>query len=307
MKILFAGTPAFAATHLNALIEAGRTPVAVITQPDRPGKRGRKPVPGPVKQLALAHNLTVIQSEPLSAAELLPFEPDLIVVVAYGQILRPDVLELPRYGCINVHASLLPRWRGAAPIQRAILAGDAETGVCTMRMDAGLDTGDVYLQKEIRIKPGDTTATLNDRLARLGAEALMESIDQIEHQQAAPTPQSGVGVTYAHKVDKNEARLDWTLDAEILDRQIRAFNPDPVAFTFIGDLRVKIWEAAVDAQNGAPGTILAADKHGIVVGCGTGSLRVTRLQLPVGKGTVLQAADVLNARGKDFSPGAQFK
>ncbi len=264
-------------------------------------------MPGPVKQLALAHNLTVIQSEPLSAAELLPFEPDLIVVVAYGQILRPDVLELPRYGCINVHASLLPRWRGAAPIQRAILAGDAETGVCTMRMDAGLDTGDVYLQKEIRIKPGDTTATLNDRLARLGAEALMESIDQIEHQQAAPTPQSGVGVTYAHKVDKNEARLDWTLDAEILDRQIRAFNPDPVAFTFIGDLRVKIWEAAVDAQNGAPGTILAADKHGIVVGCGTGSLRVTRLQLPVGKGTVLQAADVLNARGKDFSPGAQFK
>lgn len=306
MRILFAGTPAFAAFHLQALLDAPLEVVGVVTQPDKPGKRGRRPVPSPVKALAVEHGLPVIQPQRLRAADVEPFAPDLIVVVAYGQILKREVLSLPRHGCLNVHASLLPRWRGAAPIQRAIQAGDTLTGVCLMQMDAGLDTGAVFDRVEIAIDDSDTTETLTARLQEAGAPALVTVIHRIEQGDASAIDQQETGVTYAHKVEKEEAAINWSLDAAQIARNVRAFNPDPVAFAQLGDLRIRIWEVSVDTGRGTPGKIIAADKRGIEVACGKGSIRITRLQLPVGKGTVMSAADVLNARRQDFEPGQQF-
>ena len=306
MKVLFAGTPEFAAGHLEGLARAGANIIGVISQPDRSGKRGKKLIPTPVKQTAIELGLDVIQPERLRARDIEPFAPDVLVVVAYGQILRQDVLDLPTHGCINVHASLLPRWRGAAPIQRAILAGDAETGVCIMKMDAGLDTGDVYSTRSVTILPTDTTGTLSDKLLAAGVEALVKTLDDIGEGRASAKPQPDEGITYASKIDKDEAKINWQCSATEIDRAIRAYNPDPVAYTWLGELRLRIWEARPESGSGSPGEILAASKAGIEVACGDGSIMITRLQLPVGKGTVMTAADVLNARRNDFVVGAAF-
>lgn len=307
MRILFAGTPEFAADHLRALLNVGMNVVGIITQPDKAGKRGRSPVPGPVKRLALETGLDVRQPARLSAADLEPFAPDLLVVVAYGQILRADVLDFPTHGCLNVHASILPRWRGAAPIQRAILAGDDETGVCTMKMDAGLDTGDIYDCRRIAIAPTETTDSLTHKLQEIGGPTLVDTIRAIEQGTARAVPQPDSGTTYADKIDKQEARIDWRDDAARIERAIRAFNPDPVAFTQLGTMRIKVWAGEVGTGEGVPGEILVADKTGIEVACGAGSVRLTRLQLPVGKGHVLTASDVLNARRAEFAPGNRFE
>lgn len=305
---MFAGTPEFAARHLAALLDSRHQVAAVITQPDKPGKRGKKPQPGPVKLLAQKHELTVLQPERLRPEDIESWDVDLMVVVAYGQLLRPPVLDALPKGCINVHASLLPRWRGAAPIQRAILAGDTSTGVCIMQMDAGLDTGDVLHRSSISIAADDTAASLTDKLAEIGCSSLVTTLDQIEAGIATKTQQPDEGVTYAKKITKDEARLNWQAPAPALDHAVRAYNPDPVAYAFIGELRVKIWHAhaATTAHQGRPGEILALDKHGLEIACGEGSLIVTRIQLPLGKGSILTPADLINAGRKEFIVGNQF-
>lgn len=299
MKILFAGTPAFAVTHLAQLAGSGHDIVGVITQPDRPGKRGKKLIPGPVKVEAERQGLPVIQPERLKSADLDAFgQVDTMIVVAYGQILRGPVLRFPQLGCINVHASLLPRWRGAAPIQRSILAGDTQTGVCIMRMDKGLDTGPVIAQANEPIRHNDTAGSLSKRLAESGSRLLVETLADIEANGITSTPQVEDGVTYAYKIDKTEALVNWDESAQVIDRMIRAFNPDPVAFTLCGDSRIKIWQASAissDSQH-APGTILEMTRQGIRVACGAGTLDIQRIQLPVGKGSILTPNDLLNSR-----------
>jgi methionyl-tRNA formyltransferase len=300
-RVVFAGTPEFSVPCLEACRASGAQVVAVYTQPDRPAGRGRKLAPSPVKQAALAAGLPVEQPESLKSAEaqatLAGHAPDLMVVVAYGLILPRKVLAIPRLGCWNVHASLLPRWRGAAPIQRAILAGDAETGVDLMRMEAGLDTGPVLLEKRTPIHPGDTGGTLHDRLAVLGAEALAEGLRRtLAGEVLAAVPQPVEGATYAHKLDKAEARLDFARPAVELERAVRAFDPWPVAEGALAGEHVRIWAAqAIDRQHGAmPGTVLAAGRDGIDLACGEGILRITALQRAGGKR--ISAADYLNAR-----------
>ena len=304
LKILFAGTPEFAAVTLQALLDSAHQVVAVYTQPDRPAGRGRKLSASPVKQLAEQHNIPVMQPQTLRDAEaqqaLAAWDADLMVVVAYGLILPQAVLDAPRLGCINVHASLLPRWRGAAPIQRAILAGDRETGVTIMQMDAGLDTGDMLHIARCPITPQDTAQTLHDRLAKLGAQALLKTLGQLACGAARPEPQDDSQANYAEKLQKAEARLDWRQPAEQLARQVRAFNPWPVAFTPLsGDTKagenLRVWLAqplALVAQ-AAPGEVVAESKEGIDVAAGEGVLRITQLQLPGGK--PLSAAQFLTA------------
>ena len=301
MRIVFAGTPEFAVPCLQACRASGAQVVAVYTQPDRPAGRGRKLAPSPVKQAALAAGLAVEQPESLKSPEaqatLSGYAPDLLVVVAYGLILPRKVLAIPRLGCWNVHASLLPRWRGAAPIQRAILAGDAQSGVDLMRMEAGLDTGPVLLERRTPIGPDDTGGTLHDRLSVLGAEALAEGLRRTLAGEALPAkPQPAEGVTYAHKLDKAEAKLDFSRPAPELERTVRAFDPWPVAEGEIADESVRIWAArAIDRRHDAPpGSVLAASRDGIELACGEGALRVTALQRPGGKR--ISAADYLNAR-----------
>jgi methionyl-tRNA formyltransferase len=306
LKVLFAGTPEFAAKHLLAIIESTHEVIGVVTQPDKPGKRGRVPVASSVKHVALDHALTVLQPDRLSAGDLSGFNPDVLVVVAYGQILRAEVLALPRLGCVNVHASLLPRWRGAAPIQRAILEGDHRTGICTMQMDQGLDTGDVLVRREIDIDPDDTAESLSDRLSRLGCDALLETLSLISLEKALPIAQSNEGITYASKIDKSEAEIDWSQSAERIERQVRAFNPDPIAYSYLGDMRVRFWRARVATGKGSPGEILALAKTGLEIACGSGSIVVERLQLPVGKGTIISATDLMNAGRAELSPGKRF-
>lgn len=303
----------FAARHLAALLACKHKVVAVVTQPDQPGKRGKRRVPGPVKQLATVHDLPLLQPRRLRASSLEGVTADIMVVVAYGQILKPEVLQWPPRGCINVHASLLPRWRGAAPIQRAILAGDSVSGVCIMQMDEGLDTGDVLCRREVTITPDDTAGTLTDKLAEAGGAALIETLDAIEQGAAAATRQPAKGITWANKVDKSEARLDWTQRASQLSRCVRAFNPDPGAYAFISGMRVKVWQAraihvpAPSAPGEAPpGQIVASTRQGIDVVCGEGQLRLERVQLPVGKGKVVGAADLINARRTEFAVGQRF-
>ncbi len=302
MRIVYAGTPDFAVPALQALIDGSHEVVAVYTQPDRPAGRGKKPRPSPVKQTALAAGLPVLQPQTLRDAEaqaaLAALRPDLMVVAAYGLILPPEVLATPPHGCINIHASLLPRWRGAAPIQRAILAGDATTGVTLMQMAEGLDTGDMLHRLETPIGARETASALHDRLAQMGAQGLLTVIARIESGQLQAEPQDDSLATYAHKLDKAEAVIDWRQPAAQIDRQIRAFNAWPVAQTDspLGVLR--IWEALPDdeqAASASPGAVLAEDRQrGIRVQTGEGALWLTRLQLPGRKPVAV--GDFLNSR-----------
>ena len=284
MKLIFAGTPEFAAQALAALIAAGHQLALVLTQPDRPSGRGMALRPSPVKTLALEHGIEVFQPPTLrdaaAQARLQAVGADAMIVAAYGLILPQAVLDLPRFGCINIHASLLPRWRGAAPIQRAILAGDAESGVCIMQMEAGLDTGPVLLSAALPIAADETAGSLHDRLAELGAGLIVTALEKMP---LAPTPQADCGVTYAAKIEKSEAMLDWNQSAQQLARQVRAFNPFPGALATLGQLSVKVWRASAEAGEGSPGTILASDRAGILVACGEGALRLTELQKAGGK------------------------
>ncbi len=298
LRILFAGTPDFSVPPLRALLESEHQVVGVHTQPDRPAGRGRKLQPSPVKQVAQEAGVPVYQPATLRRSEavetIADLAPDLMVVVAYGLILPPEVLAIPRLGCVNIHASLLPRWRGAAPIQRAIEAGDRVTGVSIMQMDEGLDTGPVYLMRETPIEREDTAATLHDRLARLGAEALMEALPGIADGSLQPRPQDEAGATYAPKLEKKEAFIDWTQPAWRIERKVQAFNPWPVAQTRYEQANLRIWEAhAIDGMTAAPGTVMAAGREGVDVATGEGLLRITRLQMP-GKKPVT-AQDFINA------------
>ena len=301
LRLVFAGTPEFAVPCLEACRASGAEVVAVYTQPDRPAGRGRKLAPSPVKQAALTAGITVEQPESLKSAAvqqaLAAYRPDLLVVVAYGLILPRKVLAIPRLGCWNVHASLLPRWRGAAPIQRAILAGDTESGVDLMQMEAGLDTGPVMLQRHTPINRDDTGGSLHDRLSALGAEVVAEGLRRtLAGETLVAAPQPEVGVSYAHKLDKAEARLDWSLPAQVLARKVRAFNPWPVAEATLDGERVRIHGAIALplAHGAAPGTLLLAGREGIDVACGEGALRIRVLQREGGK--AITAADFLNAR-----------
>lgn len=305
MRIVFAGTPEFAAQHLQALLDADRQVVAVYTQPDRPAGRGQKLMPSPVKQLALQHGLPVYQPQtlrdPAAQAELAALQPDLMVVVAYGLILPQAVLDTPRLGCINSHASLLPRWRGAAPIQRAIEAGDASSGVTVMQMEAGLDTGPMLLKVSTTITADDTGGSLHDRLATLGSAAVVDAVSQLAAGTLHSEVQDDSLATYAHKLNKDEARLDWNRSAVELERLIRAFNPWPICHSTLGGEALKVHAAQLGEGSGAPGTILSADKAGLTVACGQGALRLTRLQLPGGK--PLNFTDLYNSRREQFAPG----
>lgn len=291
LRVGFAGTPAFAQQALQAILEAGFNVAVALTQPDRPAGRGMQLMPSPVKQLALTHQIPVEQPVSLrnedAQAMLRAYALDVLVVVAYGLILPQAVLDMPRYGCLNIHASLLPRWRGAAPIHRAIEAGDAETGVCIMQMDAGLDTGGVVDEVRLAIEPGDTTAQLHERLAALGAERIVSVLHKLAAGEALVLhAQPEVGVTYAHKLEKAESLLDVAAPAEVLDRKIRAYNPFPGAVLHSADKPnkpIKIWQATMVDGHGAPGTVLAADSSGVVMACGEGALRLEVLQAPGGK------------------------
>ena len=308
MRIVFAGTPEFAAQHLRALLEAGRQVVAVYTQPDRPAGRGQKLMPSPVKQLAMTHNIPVYQPQtlrdPAAQAELAALQPDLMVVVAYGLILPQAVLDTPRLGCINSHASLLPRWRGAAPIQRAVEAGDAESGVTVMQMEAGLDTGPMLLKVTTPISAEDTGGTLHDRLAELGARAIVEAVDGLEAGTLKGQAQDDALACYAHKLSKDEARLDWSRPAVDLERQIRALHPWPICHSGLSGEAVKVHAAQLADGSGTPGTILDAGKDGLRVACGQGALLLTRLQLPGGK--PLAFSDLYNSRREQFAAGLVF-
>lgn len=284
MKLIFAGTPEFAAQALQAIIAAGHDVPLVLTQPDRPAGRGMSLQPSPVKKLALEHGIEVFQPLSLKDAEaqakIAAIQAEVMVVAAYGLILPQVVLDMPRLGCINIHASLLPRWRGAAPIQRALLAGDAETGVCIMQMEAGLDTGPVLLRGAFSIAPTETTATLHDRLAELGASLAVEALGKLP---LPATAQPVEGVTYAHKIEKAEALIDWSKSAAELDRHIRAFNPFPGAQALLHGQTVKLWQAAPVPGQGEIGQILQVDRQAIVVACGSGALAISELQKAGGK------------------------
>lgn len=306
LKLVFAGTPEFAAQHLRALLDDGRHDiVAVYTQPDRPAGRGKKPRPSPVKSLAESAGLPVHQPLNFKAEEardtLAALGADLMVVVAYGLILPQAVLDIPRLGCVNVHASILPRWRGAAPIQRAIEAGDSESGVTIMQMAAGLDTGDMLHIVRCAIGPQDTAASLHDQLAKLGGPALLEALDQLANGRAQPEAQDDSLSNYAAKIDKAEGDIDWSLSASELDRRIRAFVPFPVCYTQLGDDRLRIWRAEPTAGSGSPGHILRSDKHGIVVACGEGALRLLSLQLPNAR--QMEVAELLNGHAARLQAG----
>ena len=310
MRIAFAGTPAFAATALQALVGARFDIALVLTQPDRPSGRGLRELPGAVKQLAMQHGLSVEQPPSLRSDEVLArlraSAAQVLVVAAYGLILPPAVLDLFPIGCVNIHASVLPRWRGAAPIQRAILAGDRETGISIMRMERGLDTGPVYLARPAPILPDDTAASLHDRLAMLGAVCIVEALPGIVQGLLVPVAQSSDGITYADKIAKPEAAIDWARDALEVDRQIRAFNPFPGATSMLDGAAIKLQDAhvliAACAHKMAAGSILDVKNEGIDVAIGDGTLRITRLQKAGGK--ALPVVDFL--RGFEVKPGMRF-
>jgi len=306
MRIVFAGTPEFAVPALEALVVAGHNVPAVLTQPDRPAGRGLAAAASAVKRAAAARGIPVLQPATLKTAaaqdELRALAPDALVVAAYGLILPQAVLDLPRLGAINIHASLLPRWRGAAPIQRALLAGDPETGISIMLMEAGLDTGPVLLSEAVPIRPEDTAGTLHDRLAMLGARLVVTALDGRVRGTLVATPQPVDGVTYAVKLEKHEARIDWTRPALEIERQVRAFNPVPGATARLRDTEVKIWQATPAVGAGEPGAVIAVGAPGIVVAAGTGALRLETLQRAGGKR--LPAREFL--RGFPLAVGERF-
>lgn len=307
LRIIFAGTPDFAARHLDALLSSEHQVIGVFTQPDRPAGRGNKLTPSPVKMLAEQHGIPVFQPKSLRPEEsqrlVADLNADIMVVVAYGLILPKAVLDMPKLGCINVHGSLLPRWRGAAPIQRALWAGDTETGVTIMQMDVGLDTGDMLHKVSCEISPEDTSASLYDALAQLGPQGLLETLAQLAEGIAIPEVQDESLVTYAEKLSKEEARLDWRLSAVQLERCIRAFNPWPVSYFMVEDQPVKVWKAEVsqNVSSVPPGTIVSADKQGIKVATADGVLNITQLQ-PAGK-KAMSSQDLLNSRKEWFVVG----
>ena len=284
MKLIFAGTPDFAALALRSLIAAKHEVVLVLTQPDRPSGRGMQMRHSPVKEVALTSGIEVFQPhslrDPDSQEKIRACAAEAMIVAAYGLILPQTVLDMPRWGCLNIHASLLPRWRGAAPIQRAILAGDRETGVCIMQMEAGLDTGPILLAESLAIAADDTAGSLHDKLANLGAQMIVNTLDRLPLNAK---PQPDPGACYAAKIEKSEAALDWRLSAAQLEKQIRAFNPFPGAVSDLDGRAIKIWQAKCIAASGTPGQVVAVDGSGIVVACGKGGLRLSELQKAGGK------------------------
>ena len=311
LKIIFAGTPDFASSALLALIESEHEVVAVYTQPDRPAGRGRKLRASPVKAVALKHDIPVLQPEKLRDTEthdvLRAFNADVIIVAAYGLILPQIVLDIPRLGCLNIHASLLPRWRGAAPIQRAIAAGDKESGITIMQMNAGLDTGDILLLSSCPINDSDSGGDLHDRLAEMGAKAILEVLKDLDGDKIKPIKQDDALAIYAHKLDKNEAIINWQDSAENIERLIRAFNPWPVAFTYINDKTLRIWQAQALPDNSEleAGTIISTNKKGIDISCGEGTLRLLKLQ-PSGS-KAMDVASFMNGHAKQLPVGSQLK
>lgn len=306
MKTIFAGTPEFAARCLEALIHSRHCVIGVLTRPDRPAGRGLAQVASPVKRLAELRDIPVKTPTSLKDAEfqqqLSRDRPDVMVVAAYGLILPRAVLDIPKWGAINVHASLLPRWRGAAPIQRALLAGDSETGISIMQMDEGIDTGPVLLQEAVPIHVTDTAGTLHDRLAELGGKLVVQVMDALETGGLEGTPQSAKGITYAAKFEKREARVDWREPAIAVSRRVRAFNPSPGAVARLRGVDIKIWRCTVVSGEGIPGEILGADPQGILIACGQGAVLAKELQRPGGKR--LPAAEYL--RGFPLVRGGRF-
>lgn len=311
MRIVFAGTPDFAATALRALLAHGHTVVGVYSQPDRPSGRGRKLTPSPVKQVALDANLPVFQPQSLKSsdaqAELAALQPDIMIVAAYGLILPRAVLAIPRLGCLNIHASLLPHWRGAAPIQRAIAAGDSDSGITIMQMAEGLDTGDMLLKVTTPIQPNDTGGSLHDRLADLGGDAIIEALIRLEAGSLSAEPQDDNQASYAHKLTKDDGRIVWARSATEIDRQIRAFNPWPGSYTDLGDDRIRIHQARVldSTTDQPPGAVLARERDGIDIACGTGCLRIEQLQLPGSRAQ--SASDLINGGKPLLLPGQELQ
>ena len=310
MRLVFAGTPDFAATALKSLLQTDHQLVGVYSQPDRPSGRGRKLTPSPVKQVALDAGIPVFQPQtlktPEAQEELKALNADVMIVAAYGLILPQEVLELPRRGCLNIHASLLPRWRGAAPIQRAIAAGDRETGITIMQMDAGLDTGDMLLKTTTLIEETDTGGSLHDRLAEMGGRAIVEALGKLAEGTLAAEPQNDDQACYARKLSKEEGHIDWTEDATAISRLVRAFNPWPGTYTDASDQRIRIHAAEVVdiTSDRHPGTVTARNKEGIDVACGLDVLRITRLQL---SGSRPQSVNDLINGGKDILlPGQEL-
>ena len=312
LRVVFAGTPAFAAGHLTELLASEHEVIAVYTQPDRPAGRGKLLTASPVKAVAQEHAIPVFQPlslrSPEEEAALQALKPDVMVVVAYGLLLPKSILDVPAFGCINVHASLLPRWRGAAPIHRAIEAGDRETGVTIMRMDEGLDTGVMLKIAKTPITASHTTGTLTNELETLGAQALISTLDALPALLDQAVDQPEAGITYAHKISKAEALIDWSQSTANITQKIRALNPAPGCFTVLGGQRIKLWEAtAVSYGAGttsAPGTIISLNKEGLIVSTGDGLISITRLQLPNKK--AFSIAEIVNGNPEPLSPGNQF-
>lgn len=308
-KIIFAGTPDFAASHLQALVDSGFDVVAVYTQPDRPAGRGRKLQASPVKQIALENEIPVYQPISLrdeaAQAELTALNADLMIVVAYGLILPQVVLDTPKLGCVNVHASILPRWRGAAPIHRALLAGDKETGVTLMQMEAGLDTGPMLAKVFTTIDKTESSGELHDRLAVLGSIMLVEQLPKLLAGELKPEVQDDALANYANKLEKAEGEIDWNQPAEEIARQVRGLSPWPVAYTSLDEKNVRIWKAEAQADTGQAGVLIKADKQGVLIGCGEGSLMIKTIQLPGGRAT--EAAALLNSNNHPFVEGMRFE
>ncbi len=311
LRIVFSGTPDFAAHHLAKLLSSGHDIVAVYTKPDSPAGRGKKLTASPVKRLALEYNIPVHQPKSFKSDKaiqtLANLEADIMVVVAYSLLLPQEVLDIPKFGCINVHGSILPRWRGAAPVERSIWAGDSETGVTIMQMDSGLDTGDILRIERVSLESSETSSSLYNKLATVGPGALIECISDIANNKVIATKQDDTKSNYAKKLSKEEARVDWSDSAEYIERCVRAFNhPKPNSHFFAMDARIKICEAHVDSKSStqAPGTILQADKNGIHISTGCGVLVMTRLQIPGKKAMSVQ--DIINSRSEWFKVGKKL-